>query len=187
MPLIIPFLDIQEKVDTPEKLTAVAGKPTQNYLFAAEINTIVEKINSLWSSRVNVNYIVFETSFTINGISAPKGVINVIEKNTPMLDEMYPDLTIEISEEISNIRDIYFVSEGELISIPTHTAITYPIFLYDELSDVPTKHIVAPEFLYEGQDLRCVAFNTLVNGMEQATKVKLMHRIDFFVSNLLEQ
>lgn len=36
--------DIELKVDSAEKLAAVNGKPTENYLFATEFNAIVEKV-----------------------------------------------------------------------------------------------------------------------------------------------
>jgi hypothetical protein len=41
------FLTIQNKQDSAEKLAAVAGKPTENYLFAPEFNTVVNSINTL--------------------------------------------------------------------------------------------------------------------------------------------
>lgn len=43
------FLNIEHKEDTPEKLAAVASKPTYNFLFADEINLAKDKINILWS------------------------------------------------------------------------------------------------------------------------------------------
>lgn len=39
------MLEIEVKEDSPEKLAAVAGKPTKNYLFATEFNAMVEAIN----------------------------------------------------------------------------------------------------------------------------------------------
>lgn len=41
------YLDIELKEDTAEKLAAVAGRPTKNYLFQDEINAIVSRINQL--------------------------------------------------------------------------------------------------------------------------------------------
>lgn len=38
-------LDIEEKFDSSEKLAAIAGKPTENYLFAKEVNEIVKAVN----------------------------------------------------------------------------------------------------------------------------------------------
>lgn len=40
---------VQTKVDSQEKLAAVAGQPTNKYLFAQEINTIVFYLRILWS------------------------------------------------------------------------------------------------------------------------------------------
>lgn len=39
------MLNIETKVDSAEKLAAVAGKPTENFLFAEEFNKIVAKVN----------------------------------------------------------------------------------------------------------------------------------------------
>lgn len=41
------YLNIQTKEDSAEKLAAVAGQPTKNYLFAPEFNTVVNSINTL--------------------------------------------------------------------------------------------------------------------------------------------
>ena len=40
-------LDIEIKHDSNEKLAAIAGKPTENYLFAEDVNKIVEAFNNL--------------------------------------------------------------------------------------------------------------------------------------------
>lgn len=40
---------IENKVDTAEKLAAAAGKPTNNFLFAPEINELVARIRLLWT------------------------------------------------------------------------------------------------------------------------------------------
>lgn len=42
------FLPIENKEDTPEKLAAAAGKPTKNFLFAGDVNTIKDRINLIW-------------------------------------------------------------------------------------------------------------------------------------------
>ena len=34
------MLDIEQKEDSAEKLAAIAGKPTKNFLFAEEVNQI---------------------------------------------------------------------------------------------------------------------------------------------------
>lgn len=39
-------LFIEHKEDSPEKIAAVAGKPTKHFLFANEINAVVDKINN---------------------------------------------------------------------------------------------------------------------------------------------
>lgn len=40
---------VEKKADTPEKLAAVAGKPTRNFLFARELNEIVARLRILWT------------------------------------------------------------------------------------------------------------------------------------------
>lgn len=42
--MINNILEIEAKVDTPEKLAAAAGKPTANFLFAEEFNMVVETV-----------------------------------------------------------------------------------------------------------------------------------------------
>lgn len=39
------MLNIEPKEDSAEKLAAIAGKPTKNFLFAEEVNNMVEAIN----------------------------------------------------------------------------------------------------------------------------------------------
>jgi hypothetical protein len=39
-------LDVEVKVDSAEKLAAVAGKPTEHYLFAEEVNQIVDAVKA---------------------------------------------------------------------------------------------------------------------------------------------
>lgn len=41
------YLNIQTKEDSAEKLAAVEGRPTKNFLFAPEFNTVVNSINTL--------------------------------------------------------------------------------------------------------------------------------------------
>ena len=41
------MLDIEQKEDSAEKLAAIAGKPTKNFLFAEEVNQIVQEVNNL--------------------------------------------------------------------------------------------------------------------------------------------
>lgn len=41
------MLSIETKVDSSEKLAAIAGKPTENYLFATEVNQIRDAVNEL--------------------------------------------------------------------------------------------------------------------------------------------
>lgn len=47
-------LGIQTKVDSPDKLAAVSGKPTEHYLFADEFNQIVQKSNELEASKADL-------------------------------------------------------------------------------------------------------------------------------------
>lgn len=55
---MLPNQVIETKADTPEKLAAAAGKPTKNFLFANEINTISGLVRTLWSlQQVNLNTI----------------------------------------------------------------------------------------------------------------------------------
>lgn len=41
------MLNIEHKEDSAEKLAAIAGKPTKNFLFAEEVNQIVQEVNNL--------------------------------------------------------------------------------------------------------------------------------------------
>lgn len=41
------MLNIEQKEDSAEKLAAIAGKPTKNFLFAEEVNQIVTEVNNL--------------------------------------------------------------------------------------------------------------------------------------------
>lgn len=52
-------LDIEVKVDSAEKLAAVAGKPTEHYLFAGEVNQIVDHVKEL-EILVNQNTLTAE-------------------------------------------------------------------------------------------------------------------------------
>ncbi|WP_264548038.1 hypothetical protein [Flavobacterium sp. N2820] len=47
-------LGIETKVDSPDKLAAVSGKPTENYLFAEEFNQIVQKSDELEASKADL-------------------------------------------------------------------------------------------------------------------------------------
>lgn len=48
------MLTIEQKEDSVEKLAAVAGKPTKNYLFAQEFNAVVEKCNELEENKADL-------------------------------------------------------------------------------------------------------------------------------------
>lgn len=41
------YLELETKEDSAEKLAAIAGKPSKNYLAAGEFNLVVERINAL--------------------------------------------------------------------------------------------------------------------------------------------
>lgn len=53
------MLNIEEKIDSPEKLAAVAGKPTENYLFAPEFNQVVAAVNSLSANSAFSKFITY--------------------------------------------------------------------------------------------------------------------------------
>lgn len=48
------FLQIELKEDSLEKLASIFGKPTKNYLFAQEINQIVQKSNELVENKADL-------------------------------------------------------------------------------------------------------------------------------------
>lgn len=48
------MLSIEQKVDSAEKAAAIAGKPTENYLFAEEVNEIVNAVNTLEENVENL-------------------------------------------------------------------------------------------------------------------------------------
>jgi hypothetical protein len=47
------MLNIEQKEDTPEKLEAVQGLPTKNFIFASEFNAMKNFINALFNARQN--------------------------------------------------------------------------------------------------------------------------------------
>lgn len=49
------FLDIEIKEDTAAKLAAADGKPTKNYLFASEVNLMVDRIRTLQMMIMSAN------------------------------------------------------------------------------------------------------------------------------------
>jgi hypothetical protein len=51
-----PLIALEVKQDTPERLAAIAGQPTRNFLFADEFNQIPDKINLLWQLLKAVNF-----------------------------------------------------------------------------------------------------------------------------------
>ncbi|KGO89728.1 hypothetical protein [Flavobacterium suncheonense] len=53
------MLSIELKEDSAEKLAAIAGKPTKHYLFAAELNQMVEAINDLSSNPAFTEFITY--------------------------------------------------------------------------------------------------------------------------------
>ena len=59
-------LDIEEKVDSPEKLAAIAGKPTKNYLFALEVNKIVQAVDDDSEEEHTVTKIVGNKIFNVD-------------------------------------------------------------------------------------------------------------------------
>lgn len=59
-------LGIERKEDSAEKLAAVAGKPTKNYLFAEEVNQIVQEVNNL-EATINPDRIISLGTETIDG------------------------------------------------------------------------------------------------------------------------
>lgn len=60
------MLNIEIKEDSAEKLAAVQGKPTKNYLFAQELNEIVAEVNALDAS-INPDRIISLGTETIVG------------------------------------------------------------------------------------------------------------------------
>jgi hypothetical protein len=88
------YLNIQTKEDSAEKLAAAAGKPTKNFLFAQELNTVVNSINTLRHlitlNEGNINYILS------NAIKIELGVI----------EGSYIDVINEI-EEVSLIAPVF--------------------------------------------------------------------------------
>ena len=60
------MLNIEIKEDSAEKLAAVQGKPTKNYLFAQELNEIVAAVNALDSS-INPDRIISLGTETVDG------------------------------------------------------------------------------------------------------------------------
>lgn len=60
------MLNIEHKEDSTAKLEAVQGKPSKNFLFAEEVNQIVEEVNSI-GSALNPDRIISLGTETIDG------------------------------------------------------------------------------------------------------------------------
>lgn len=92
------MLNIETKVDSSEKLAAVAGKPTENYLFAQEVNQIVEEVNSIGS--------------TLN----PDRIISLGTETVDSNDYTYDGYTWQIDGEVVNN-----IGNPSIIVIPSAT------------------------------------------------------------------
>ncbi|MGV9003944.1 hypothetical protein [Flavobacterium sp.] len=65
------FINIETKEDTAAKIAAVSGKPTKNYLFAAEINIVRNRIETLWNAIKGTAVIVNRNKVSLGTIAQP--------------------------------------------------------------------------------------------------------------------
>jgi hypothetical protein len=108
------MLNIETKVDSAEKLAAVAGKPTENFLFAEELNKIVAKVNEI--DGIVSNVIFLDETSTIADFQTGKTHYYIGEMATTYdyNNEPYP-LPLPVSNfNFVNLSvfDVSFTSDG---------------------------------------------------------------------------
>ncbi len=117
-------LDIEEKVDSLEKLAAVAGKPTENYLFAEEVNQIVSAVKELeilveQNSLTPENFGAFSNGLQTEYDISDSDKINYTDTSDG--NKQKKTTWLNIKAKIITIIDALFVPQTRTLTIGAET------------------------------------------------------------------
>lgn len=113
------MLNIENKVDSPEKQAAVSGKPTENYLFATEFNQVVQAINTLAENSTFSEFTTYLPPVVVTGqFTAPANQawkINAVNYTNPSIVNIPVPLS---AIALKRFDEFYATTENTFVRVP---------------------------------------------------------------------